>query len=476
MGVRVNSKAGGREDDALSIIQSSVEADISDKRVLIVDDEQAFRGILRSFVESLGYTCTDAESGQAALNLLKRMHFPIVISDIVMPEMDGVELLRAIKKRYSDVDVLIITGYRGDYSAMKIVQAGASDFLAKPFSLEQLGARLYKIEMEKKLRSKLYLKSITDELTGLYNRGYFYQKLKREAQRARRQGYSLSIIMLDVDGFKQFNDRYGHIQGDALLKTVGRVIQFSVREHVDSVFRYGGDEFAAVLPEADETTALLIGGRIKGNLCDAAPSGITLSLGAAELRGDVDVEAFVNVADKRMYEEKSKSKGLEYPLLKVARRDDHHYIRCLNCGHRVHWTSSVCQNCLADPLRKTDSQRSQEIARTLFREVHPSLEDRRRSPRIRIRKTIMDERLQATIHNISLGGAQIETERLLTVGKVLHMALPLEGEDVRLSGVVVYVQSPASGGSLAGIQFSEVSDKDSELLKRFLDVHSLNIR
>jgi diguanylate cyclase (GGDEF)-like protein len=429
--------------------------------------------MLRSFVESLGYVCVDSASAQTALDLLKKTQFPIVISDIVMPEMDGIKLLREIKKRYSDVDVLIITGYRSEYSAMKIVQAGASDFLAKPFSLEQLGARLYKIEMEKRLRSKLYMKSITDELTGLYNRGYFYQKLKREAQRARRQGYPLSIIILDVDGFKQFNDRYGHLQGDALLKTVGRVAQFSVREHVDSVFRYGGDEFAVILPEADEATALLIGGRIQSNFDDAFPSGLTVSLGAVELREDLDVEALVNEADRRMYEAKSKSKGTEYPLLEMAEREDRHYIRCLNCGCRVHWTSTVCGNCLSDPLRRSDSEKSREIARTLFKEIHPSLDDRRRSPRIRIRKPMMDERLQATITNVSLGGAQISTETSLTLGKTLRVALPLEGEDLQLSGVVVYVQSTGESGSVAGIQFSEISDDQSQRLKSFLDLHSL---
>ena len=446
--------------------------DTVQKSILIVDDETSFRGILRAFVESLGYLCVEADSAHTALGLLKKTHFPIVISDIVMPEMDGLELLRTIKKRYSDVDVLVITGYRGDYSAMKVVQAGASDFLAKPFSMEQLGARLYKIEMEKKLRSKLYLKSVTDELTGLYNRSYFYQKLKREAQRAKRQGHALSMTMLDVDGFKQFNDRYGHLQGDALLKTVGRVIHFSVREHVDSVFRYGGDEFAVILPEADEATALLIGGRIKGNFSNVAPSPLGLSLGVAEFRNDLDLEAFINVADRRMYEEKSKSKGVEYPLLQAMGHDDHHAIRCLNCGQRVHWTSSVCENCLADPLRKTDSHKSRDIVRTLFKEMSPSLDDRRRSPRIRIRKTMVDERLQAIIHNVSLGGTQIETSASLGVGRTLGITLPLEGEDVRLSGLVVYVQSAGERGSLAGIQFSEISDEQSQSLKRFLDLHS----
>jgi len=417
--------------------------------------------------------CVEAESAEAALELLKKTHFSIVISDIVMPEMDGLALLRTIKKKHSNVDVLIITAYRGNYSPMRIVQAGASDFLAKPFSMEQLGARLYKIEMEKDLRSKLYFKTITDELTGLYNRAYFYQKLKREGERAKRQGHPLSIIMLDVDGFKQFNDRYGHLSGDALLRTVARVLEFSVREHVDCIFRYGGDEFVVILPETNERTALLIGDRIKGNFKDTAPAGLSLSLGAAELQEDFHVERLVNLADKRMYEEKAKSKGLDDPQLQIGIEKDNHRIRCLSCGSLVHWTSSICKNCLADPLKRTDSQRGQEIARTFLREVHPSLEDRRRSPRIRIRKTIMDDRLQATIHNISWGGVQIQTETPLSVGKMLSIPLRLEGDDTKFGGVVVYVQSLTEGGSLAGIQFSEISDQDSRILKRFLDHPSL---
>lgn len=456
----------------LEIMDVVTKDDVLQKRVLIVDDEETFRGILRSFVESLGYLCVEAESAHSALKLLKKTRFPIVICDIVMPEMDGLELLRIIKKRYSDVDVLLITAYRGNYSPMKVVQAGASDFLAKPFSLDQLGARLYKIEMEKVLKNKLYFKSITDELTDLYNRGYFYQKLKRETERAKRQSHPLSIILLDVDGFKKFNDRYGHLKGDTLLRTAARVLQFSVREHVDSVFRYGGDEFVVILPETDERTALLIGSRIKRNFKDTAPAGMTLSMGVAEFQGNFDVETLVNLADKRMYEEKAKTKGLGQPQLEIGIEKDDHCIRCLNCGSLVHWTSSMCENCLADPLKKTDSKKSQEIARAFLREVSQSVEDRRRSPRIRVRKTIKQDSLVATIHNISRGGLQIETRKSLSVGHILNIALPLEGDDAKLNGVVVYVQSLSDGGSLAGIQFSGISNEDSRLLKRFLDHHS----
>ncbi len=457
----------------MGIVEASATEDILQRKVLIVDDEAIFRGILRSFVESLGYLCVEAESARGALELLKKTHFPIIICDIVMPEMDGLELLRVIKKKYSDVDVLIITGFDNDYSPMRIVQAGASDFLAKPFNLDQLGARIHKIEMEKVLRNKLYFKAITDELTDLYNRRYFYQKVKREIERAKRQGYPLSIIMLDVDRFKRFNDQYGHLEGDALLRTAARVLQFSVRQHVDSVFRYGGDEFVVILPEADESTARVIGSRIRKKFKDTAPVGLSLSMGVAEFQDKLDAESLIHLADQRMYAGKLKSKDPGDDSLELGLDQEAHTIRCLNCGHLVHWTSTTCDKCLADPLRKKDAEKSQEIARSFLREADISYEDRRKAPRIRVRKTVMYDSLEATLHNISWGGVQIKTDASLSVGSRLSIAVPLEGEDARLGGVVVYVQPLPEGGSLAGIKFSEISKEESRLLNLFLDHHSL---
>jgi two-component system cell cycle response regulator len=298
------------------------------KRILLVDDESGLRRTLRDFVKSLGYSCAEADSGRRALELLRRRYFPIVISDIVMPEMDGLELLHLIKKKYSDVDVLIITGYRGKYSPLKIVQAGASDFLEKPFSLEQFAARLSRIEREKVLREKLFISAITDELTGLYNRRHFYRNLRREIQRVKRQGHPLSLIMLDVDGFKEFNDHHGHLKGDALLKTVARVLGLSVRENVDYAFRYGGDEFVLILADADANTAHSIENRIRTNFRDKTEAGVTLSMGIAEFRKDFDLETLVQLADERMYQDKQRTKQLELSHRKADSRSGMH--RLLN--------------------------------------------------------------------------------------------------------------------------------------------------
>jgi diguanylate cyclase (GGDEF)-like protein len=295
----------------LDMIKTSGTEGDSQKKILLVDDETGFRQILREFVGSLGYFCVEAGSGQRALDLMKKTHFPMVISDLIMPEMNGLELLRRIKKKHSHVDVLITTGYPGRFSPLEIIQAGASDYLEKPFTLDHLAARLSRIEREKALRERLYSSSITDELTGLHNRRFLYRRLQQETQRAKRQKYPLSLIMFDVDGFKQFNDCHGHIRGDSLLKTLATAMRLSVRENVDSAFRYGGDEFVVILPEADGRTAHAIGNRIKTNFVQRVPAGLTLSMGVSELKEDLDMETLIHLADEQMYQEKQNSKDGE---------------------------------------------------------------------------------------------------------------------------------------------------------------------
>ena len=441
------------------------------KRILIVDDHREFRGTLRDCVESLGYGCAETDSAPKALEILENTHFPIVISDILMPEMDGLELLRAVKKRHPNVDVLIIMGYKSEYSLKQILQAGASDLLTKPFTMEQLGAKLYKIEREKALKSELYFSAIMDELTGVYNRRYFYQKLKQETERARRQGHPLSIIMMDVDGFKGFNDRYGHLRGDALLRTVATVLRLSLRENVDCAFRYGGDEFVVILPEADGETALSIGNRIKTNFKDSAPGGLTLSMGVAEFQKDFDTETFVRLVDEKMYREKKESKEAGLPQLEVDLGKDNYYIRCLNCGGLVHWASNMCESCLCDPRKKRDSEKSWETAERILKKENHLHNERRATPRIKLRKTFLYNGFLAMIQNISQGGIQMRTKTSLPVGKTVKMAFSLGDGIGRFGGSIAYARSLSDANLLAGVKFTELSDKDSRLLRRFLDSH-----
>lgn len=439
------------------------------KRILLVEDEKAFRETLRAFAESLGYFCAEADSGPKALELLRKTHFPIVIADIVMSEMDGVELLHLIKKGNSDVDILIITGYHGKYSPLKIIQAGASDFLEKPFTVEQLAARLSRIEKERTLRERLYVSAITDELTGLYNRRHFFCKLKKETQRAKRQRHPLSLIMFDLNGFKRFNDQYGHLKGDTLLKRLARVLRLSIREDVDSAFSYGGDEFVVILPDAKADKAHSIGSRIKTNFEGTARAEVTLSMGVVEFHKDFDMETFVHLADERMYENKRCSKELRQVHPEVDRGEDKQYICCLTCGSLVYRASPVCGNCMADPRKKTASEKGKNIARQSLRESIYPANDRRKSPRVPMRKTFLSDGFQATIHNISQGGVQLRTKTSLPVGKQVKLAFHLDNGIGRFVGSAVYCQPLSDGNLLVGVRFAQIFHHGSLLLNRFLD-------
>jgi diguanylate cyclase (GGDEF)-like protein len=447
----------------------SKTGETSQKKILLVDDEAEFRDTLRGFLESLGYSCTEADSAQTALTLLKETHLPTVIYDALMPELDGLEFLALIKKRHSDVDVLMITESDCPYPPLRILQAGASDFLEKPFSQDQLALRLLKIEREQALKKRLYTNTITDQLTGLYNRRYFYKELKREIDRAKRQGHPMSIIMADVDRFREFNDQNDHLKGDGLLETVAWILRMSSRENVDSAFRYGADEFVMILPETDEKAALSIGNRIKAKFADTAPGGLTLSIGVAEFQRDFDIQNLVRLAEERLRQDQLRLKEPGESDLQEDLPKDSSFMRCQSCGNLLSAGSSVCKNCMADPRVKPVSEKNQTPPGDSGKEPPQSPKDRRRSPRIQIKKTFLHDGFQATIQNISREGIQIKTRTPLSVGEPLTIALALDNTIVRFGGIIVYVRSLSDGHCLAGLRFLEISDQDTRTINCFLD-------
>ncbi|MEW6613847.1 MAG: PAS domain S-box protein [Thermodesulfobacteriota bacterium] len=161
---------------------------------------------------------------------------------------------------------------------------------------------IYKdITENKKLQKELEKLSITDNLTGLYNQRHFYNELKREVERAKRLKHPLSLLLFDVDRFKYYNDTYGHLEGDKVLYEVGKVVANSIRENVDSGYRYGGDEFVVVLPETDKDQALPVAERIRTSFNNNGLVDVTFSIGLVEYRLEYDLETFVRHADNAMY-------------------------------------------------------------------------------------------------------------------------------------------------------------------------------
>jgi two-component system cell cycle response regulator len=273
-------------------------------KVLVVDDDDHIRDTLSRMVEALGFSCKTAGNGVEALEYLQSEPFDIVVTDIRMPRMDGMALLREVNQHLKGVDVIVMTAYNVDFSYTEVIEAGATDFISKPFPLDELKAKIKRILSERTLRSELIYLSIRDSLTGLFNRRYFYQKLQEESERAKRQKRDLALIIMDVDRFKPYNDRYGHLEGDKVLNSLGEILTSCIRQNVDTAYRFGGDEFVVLLIETDINQAQRVGERIRATFASQNVDQCSLSLGISQLTIDDECEDLIRRADQAMYKAK----------------------------------------------------------------------------------------------------------------------------------------------------------------------------
>lgn len=422
--------------------------------ILVLDDEPSILEILGQYLGEEGYCCSLFTSAVEALKQFEQQPYDLLLTDLRMPEMHGIEVVQRVKKHDPDVAVIVITAHLEVTNAIDAMRAGADDYLLKPFNLVEITLsvdkslerrrlimenRRYQQDLERHIReatlslentnqelrrTKEYLEnllhssidaivtadneqrisfanqgavrmlgysaeeffgtaiesmfsggkeevrylcrlldegqslqnyetelfckggeqipinmsisqvkdpdgtvvstlavckditeqkrlenqlkemSIKDSLTGLYNQRYFYDRLESEIERARRQRHPLSLLLFDIDQFKTYNDCHGHLEGDRVLKTVGQVVVECTREHVDIGFRYGGDEFTVVLPEADEPQALSIAERIRSSFEAKHFDTLTLSVGLMSYREGSSLRSFIRFADAMMYDAK----------------------------------------------------------------------------------------------------------------------------------------------------------------------------
>jgi diguanylate cyclase (GGDEF)-like protein len=276
------------------------------KSILCVDDDQGIRELLHEIIIRLGHSIITAVDGIDALEKLKDGNFDIVITDISMPRMDGIELINKITTDFSDVDIIVITAYGMIYKYTEIIALGASDFISKPFDINELEAKLNRVLRERQLRAELKSLSTRDGLTGLYNRRYFDENLEHEVSRALRQSYSLYLLFIDVDAFKAYNDKFGHQRGDKLLIELSAIIRDNIRKDVDSAYRYGGDEFAVILPHASRQQAFMVAQRLLSSLSKKSVSSTGLSIGLTKLEDSGEtlkknLESLIRKADQAAY-------------------------------------------------------------------------------------------------------------------------------------------------------------------------------
>ena len=285
--------------------------DYSDELILVVDDEESTREVVTLMLRNIGFEVHSVGSGNDALDELRRKSYTFLLTDIMMDGMDGLELIRQSRNDHPDVCAIAMTGYLMEYKYVDVVNAGATDFINKPFNIEELEAKIKRAIIERNTREKLSILSITDSLTGVYNQRHFYTRLKGEIKRAERQKNEIALIMFDLDDFKSYNDEKGHLAGDDILKKVGTIIKESIRQGVDSGYRYGGDEFAIILIDAERDIVLEISTRIEKTIKDIC--NLTVSMGFSNFSKGMTLEEFINKADKELYKGKNlknNSKGL----------------------------------------------------------------------------------------------------------------------------------------------------------------------
>jgi diguanylate cyclase (GGDEF)-like protein len=256
-----------------------VQVRLAPQNILVVDDEAEVRELLVEALSTMGYDVQAATDGLDAIERLQDHPFNIVITDMNMPRLDGMDLIRFLTKHRSDIDIIAITGYVMNYSKTEVIKAGANDYITKPFTLDDIEATLTRLIRDQKLVR-------TDALTHLYNRRYFWEIIRQEAVRAVRYQYPLCLFFIDIDYFGDYNNQKGHAAGDELLKKLAEILQASVREYVDGAFRWGGDEFVILLPHLAKGNALAVANRIRKNYNRLNLKPTSLSIGIAQFRQD----------------------------------------------------------------------------------------------------------------------------------------------------------------------------------------------
>ena len=326
------------------------------RSILIVDDNSLNIQLVNSHLNRVGYHSTFSTSGKDALEKVKNTLFDLVILDVMMPEMDGFETCKRILKRpeYKEVPIIFLTAKADKESIAKGFELGAVDYIRKPFDGSELLARIgthlelkgyrekleeINIELNKeilkgvqmqeelqttqneleKMNRRLYEKASKDALTGLFNRRKMTDLIEYEYDRSLRTQQSFSIIITDIDHFKQVNDNFGHDCGDNVLKEIAEILNSLVRNQ-DRVARWGGEEFLLLLPDTNIDGAVILAEKIRKKIAETSYSygehqlSITMTFGASSFAKNKTDKTVIKEADIALYEGKSRGRNRSIPF------------------------------------------------------------------------------------------------------------------------------------------------------------------
>lgn len=336
----------------------SQEQSLADKeRVLVIDDSSDNLELLSYILTFKGYEVVTSDRGQTALEIARSDPPDIILLDIGMPEMDGYEICQRLRSGYNtkDIPIIFVSAWNQGNNKTQAFKYGGNDYITKPYQMEEVIARVENQLQIQRLKTELETKNQRlaeqlsqqknqeqqllkinqelghlvniDSLTQLANRYRFDEFLTREWYRRRRDNSSLSLIICDIDYFKLYNDRFGHLAGDECLKRVARVISQGVKRPADLAARYGGEEFAIILPQTPAQNALKVAERIRllvkklqlPHPSSLADDCVSLSLGVSCIGANSNYteQQLLFSADEALYE--AKKQGRDRAILNVLK-------------------------------------------------------------------------------------------------------------------------------------------------------------
>ncbi len=302
-------------------------------KVLVVDDSKVIRQIVGGCLKEMGHEVTFAENGAESLQYVAGYDVDLILMDVEMPHMSGFEATQAIREQKKNdwFPIVFLTTHEDDQSFIKGISAGGDAYVLKSLNPTRLRytvmamERIY--EMRRKLQQtqlelqqanlELERLSLRDQLTGLGNRRHFDNNLNTYFALSRRNKSPLSLIICDIDYFKQYNDAFGHPQGDLCLTEVAKVIAEVLKRSTDTICRYGGEEFVAILPETPLPEARRLAEKIRQTLWERnLPHGsdatrrVSLSLGVASYLGQYKMpQTLLEEADAALYKAKQNGRN-----------------------------------------------------------------------------------------------------------------------------------------------------------------------
>jgi len=303
-------------------------------KILVVDDIAINLELQKAYLTAAGYEVIEAKSGQEALQKVRDEKPDLILLDVMMPKMSGYEVCKILKNdpETQFIPIVMVTALTSVEDKIRGIEAGADDFISRPFNKTELMARVKSLLRIKFLQDQLHQRmqelsearerlqqlAITDGLTGLFNYRYFREQLEHEINRAERHNLNVSLVMMDIDFFKYYNDRNGHLAGDEVLKHIANILCSNVRK-IDIAARYGGEEFALILPETDKNSAVIVAEKIRKLIEDdpipheeRQPNGkLTISMGVSNFPDDSrTAKGLIEIADRRLYNAKQAGRNV----------------------------------------------------------------------------------------------------------------------------------------------------------------------